>query len=165
MGERRHAQAPSEQPLIITSHPHLDRPLVEFMLGIPVSVLAPVGQPRGLMRHAFASFMPPRIIARFSKGFALPFYLRNTRDVLLRWIENPYKLRIVQLDFLDSGLLLPYLMALRDNGKQPDFFMQLLKIEQWLESREQDLSRVRLSGPPYEASRNTVERVAVASAK
>ena len=163
MGERRHAQAPSEQPLVITSHPHLDRPLVEFMLGIPVSVLAPVGQPRGLMRHAFASFMPPRIIARFSKGFALPFYLRNTRDVLLRWIENPYKLRIVQLDFLDSGLLLPYLKALRDNGKQPDFFMQLLKIEQWLESREQDLSRVRLSRSVWEGSQNSAERLAFAS--
>jgi len=91
--------------------------------------------------------------------------LRNTRDVLLRWIENPYKLRIVQLDFLDSGLLLPYLKALRDNGKQPDFFMQLLKIEQWLESREQDLSRVRLSRPMWEESQNAAERLAFASSK
>ena len=49
-------------------------------------------------------------------------------------------------------MLLPYLEALRDNGKQPEFFMQLLKIEQWLESREQYLSRVRLSGPVREAS-------------
>ncbi|MEN3325663.1 MAG: hypothetical protein V7638_470 [Acidobacteriota bacterium] len=161
MGERRHAQAPSEQPLVITSHPHIDRSLVEFMLGIPISVLAAPGEPRGLMRRAFASFMPPRIVARFSKGFALAFYLRNTRDVLLRWIDSPDKLRIVQLDFLDSSRLLPYLEALRDSGKQPEFFMQLLKIEQWLDSREQDLSRVRQSRAQYEA----VERVAVASAK
>ena len=73
------------------------------MLGIPISVLAPPGQPRALMRSAFAPFMPARIVGRFSKGLALPFYLRNTRDVLLRWIENPDKLKIVQLDFLDPS--------------------------------------------------------------
>ena len=150
---------------MITSHPHLDRLLVEFMLGIPISVLAAPGEPRGLMRRAFASFMPPRIVARFSKGFALAFYLRNTRDVLLRWIDSPDKLKIVQLDFLDPSLTPPGSQALRDSGKQPEFFMQLLKIEQWLDSREQDLSRVRLSRPVSEASRNAVERVAVASAK
>lgn len=165
MGERRHAQTPSEQPHVITSHPHLDRPLVEFMLGIPISVMAGPGQPRGLMRRAMAPFMPARIVGRFSKGMALPFYLRNTRDVLLRWIDSPEKLRIVQLDFLDSSRLLPYLEALRDSGKQPEFFMQLLKIEQWLESREQDLSRVRLSRSVGETSRNAVQSLAFAASK
>ena len=146
MGERRHAQAMSEVPLACPTHPYLDRSVVEFMLGIPVSVLVPPGQPRALMRRAFAPFMPARIVGRISKGFALPFYLRNTRDVLLRWIESPDKLRVMQLDFIDSSRLVPYLKALRDSGKQPEFFMQLLKIEQWLESREKDLSHVRLAG-------------------
>jgi hypothetical protein len=90
--------------------------------------------------------MPARIVGRISKGFALPFYLRNTRDVLLRWIESPDKLRVMQLDFIDSSRLVPYLEALRDSGKLHEFFMQLLKIEQWLESREKDLSHVRLAG-------------------
>jgi asparagine synthase (glutamine-hydrolysing) len=163
MGERRHAQSPSDEPLGFTSHPHLDRPLVEFMLGIPISVLAPPGQPRALMRRAFAPFMPPRIVARFSKGFALPFYLRNTRDVLLRWIENPDKLRIIQLDFLDLSRLLPYLEELRDSAKNPDFFLQLLKIEQWIESRDQYLSRMCLSRPARYASESAAERLAFAS--
>ena len=162
MGERRHAQSPSDEPLGFTSHPHLDRRLVEFMLGIPISVLAPPGQPRALMRQAFGPFMPPRIVARISKGMALPFYLRNTRDILLRWIDSPEKLRLMQLDFLDPSLLLPYLKALRDNGKQPDFFMQLLKVEQWLESRERYLSGVR-SGAVREASESAAERLAIAS--
>lgn len=165
MGERRHAQAPSDEPLGFTSHPHLDRSLVEFMLGIPISVLAPPGQPRGLMRRAFAPFMPPRIVARFSKGFALPFYLRNTREVLLRWIERPDDLRILQLDFLDPSRLLPYLEALRDSGKHPDFFLQLLKLEQWLESRDQCLSSVRLSGPVRDASQSAGEPLTSASSK
>lgn len=165
MGERRHAQGPSDEPLGLTSHPHLDRPIVEFMLGIPISVLAPPGQPRALMRRAFAPFMPPRIVARFSKGSAMPFYLRNTRDLLLRWIENPDRLKLLQLDFLDRSRLLPYLKALRDNGKRPDFFMQLLKIEQWLESRDQYLCRARLSGPRQEASQGAAERLAFASSE
>lgn len=159
MGVRRHAQGPSDEPSGLTSHPFLDRPLVEFMLGIPISVTVPPGEPRGLMRRAFAPFMPPRIIARFSKGMALTFYLRNTRDVLLRWIEHPEKLRILQLDFMDSSRLLPYLETLRDSGKHPDFFMQLLKIEQWLESRDQYLSRMRLPRP----SESQVERLALAA--
>jgi len=164
MGERRHAQSPSDEPLGFTSHPHLDRRLVEFMLGIPISVLAPPGQPRALMRQAFGPFMPPRIVARISKGMALPFYLRNTRDILLRWIDSPGKLRLMQLDFLDPSLLLPYLKALRDNAKQPDFFMQLLKVEQWLESRERYLSGVGVrSGPVRQASQSAAERLAVAS--
>lgn len=165
MGERRHAQAASDEPLAFTSHPHLDRPLVEFMLGIPISVLAPPGRPRALMRRAFAPFMPPRIVARFSKGSALPFYLRNTREILLKWIENPDKLRILQLDFLDSGRLIPYLETLRDSGKHPDFFMQLLKVEQWLESREEYLHRLRLSDSLRDPSRSASERLAFASSK
>lgn len=163
MGVRRHAQGPSDEPLGLTTHPHLDRPLVEFMLGIPISVLAPPGQPRALMRSAFAPFMPPRIVARFSKGMALPFYLRNTRDVLLRWIERPEKLRILQLDFMDSSRLLPYLETLRDSGKHPDFFMQLLKIEQWLESRDQYLRDVRPSSTLRDASHSAADRLAFAS--
>lgn len=163
MGERRHAQAASDEPSALTSHPLLDRPVVEFMLGIPFSVVAPPGQPRALMRRAFAPFMPPRIVQRFSKGFALPFYLRNTRDVLLRWIESPDKLKIVQLDFLDRSRLLPYLEALRDNGKQPDFFMQLLKIEQWLESRERYLSAVRTTRPAQTEIQGAAEHLAFAA--
>ena len=163
MGERRHAQSPSDEPLGFTTHPHLDRSVVEFMLGIPVSVLAPPGNPRGLMRSAFGPFMPPRIVARFSKGFALPFYLRNTRDVLLRWIESPDKLKIMQLDFLDIGRVLPYLEELRDTAKNPDFFLQLLKIEQWLESRDQYLSRMSLTRPAREAGERGVARLAFAA--
>ena len=163
MGERRHAQSPSDEPLGFTSHPHLDRPVVEFMLGIPISVLAPPGQPRALMKSAFAPFMPPRIVNRFSKGFALPFYLRNTRDILLRWIENLDKLRIIKLDFLDRSRVLPYLEGLRDTAKNPDFFLQLLKIEQWLESRDQYLSHMCLSRPSRKVSESPVERLAFAA--
>lgn len=165
MGERRHAQSPSDEPLGFTSHPHLDRPLVEFMLGIPISVFAPPGQPRALMRRAFAPFMPPRIVGRFSKGFALPFYLRNTRDLLLRWIENPDKLRVMQLDFLDLDRVVPYLKELRNSGKNPEFFLQLMKIEQWLESRDQYLTSMCLSRPVLNQreSESPAVRVAVAS--
>lgn len=162
MGVRRHAQGPSDEPLGLTSHPFLDRPLVEFMLGIPISVMAPPGQPRALMRRAFAPFMPPRIVARFSKGMAMTFYLRNTRDVLLRWIARPEQLRILQLDFMDSSRLLPYLEALRDSGNQPEFFMQLLKIEQWLESRDQYLREVRPSSTLWDASQSAAERLSFA---
>jgi asparagine synthase (glutamine-hydrolysing) len=146
MAERRHGQSPSDEPLAFTSHPFLDRPLVEFMLGIPIGIVAPPGNPRGLMRRAFAPFMPPRIVARFSKGYAAPFYMRNTREVLLRWLSRPNDLKVLQLEFLDPTRLIPYLATLRDTGKEPELFILLLKIEQWLEAREQHL-RAPASGP------------------
>lgn len=146
MAERRHAQSLSDEPLAFTSHPFLDRPLVEFMLGIPIGVVAPPGQPRGLMRRAFAPFMPPRIIARFSKGYAAPFYLRNSRDILIRWLSRPDDLKILQLEFLDRSRVVPYLETLRDTGKQPELFILLLKLEQWLASRERYLEQTRTAG-------------------
>jgi hypothetical protein len=88
------------------------------------------------MRGAFGPFMPPRIVARFSKNATTPFYMRNTRDTLLRWIDEPDKLRILKLDFLDRDRVIPYLEILRDAGRKPELFMVLLRIEQWLESRQ-----------------------------
>jgi asparagine synthase (glutamine-hydrolysing) len=134
--EYRFGQSPSEVPLVCHSHPYLDRRLVEFMLGIPIGVSAPPGKPRGLMRRAFAPFMPPRIIGRFSKCFASPFYLRNSREILLRWVNRPDDLKVLQFEFLDRNRLVRYLETLRDTGRNPKLFLSLLKIEQWLESRE-----------------------------
>jgi asparagine synthase (glutamine-hydrolysing) len=141
MAERRHAQSPSDEPLALTSHPFLDRPLVEFMLGVPIGVVAPPGQARGLMRRAFAPFMPPRIIARFSKGCAAPYRIRDSRDILLRWVNRPNNLRLLQLDVLDPNRLVRYLETLRDKGKQSQLFVHLVELEQWLESREHVIER------------------------
>jgi asparagine synthase (glutamine-hydrolysing) len=142
MAERRHAHSPSDEPFSMTSHPFLDRRLVEFMLGIPFGVVAPPGQPRALMRGAFAPFMPPKIIARFSKGYDAPSYVRDSKDLLLKWVSRTDDLKLLQYDFLDRSLLTQYLATLLHSEKRPPLFVLLVKLEQWLESRERYIQDV-----------------------
>jgi asparagine synthase (glutamine-hydrolysing) len=135
MATHRLGQSPSELPGAMLSHPLLDRRLVEFMMGVPIQVIAPPGTSRGLMRQAFAPFMPARIVARFSKNSARSFYMRNTRDVLLRWIDHPEQVTLLELGFLDRDRVMAYLCKLRDAGKHAEQFILMARLEQWLVSR------------------------------
>jgi asparagine synthase (glutamine-hydrolysing) len=137
MAERRHGQSPADEPLTLTSHPFLDRALVELMVGIPIEIIAPPGQPRGLMRRAFRPFMPARIVSRISKAYAVPPSVTGARELLRQWLAAPDKLEILQLDFLDSPRLVHYLKTLSENGQQPELFVLLVKMERWLEARKQ----------------------------
>lgn len=163
LAEYRRAQSWSDVPCANHSHPYLDRRLVELMVGIPIGESAPPGQPRGLMRRAFAPFMPPRVVNRFSKGAAAAFYMRNSRDLLLRWIARPDDVMVLQLDFLDRRLVSRYLDALRDSHVEPGLFLALLRIEQWLQSRREYLSALSRAARPAESIRAADYLVSIAS--
>lgn len=136
ISENRRAQSPSEVPHVVQTHPYLDRRLVEYMLAVPMSISAPPGKPRHLMRLAFAPILPLRIQRRFSKNMLQSAQVRSTREVVLRWLERPDSVRVLQLEFLDRDRLLKYLRQLRDFGKEPAHFQPLLQLELWLECRE-----------------------------
>lgn len=139
----RSAQAPSEIPLVNISHPYLHRPLVEFMLGIPVAVSAPPGEPRALMKRAFRSFLPARIAARFSKGYASPYFVRSYRGIVKQWLGRPDDLRVTHLECVDVARLLRYLHSLEDTSGalRVSLFSRLFTLERWLVSRDRHLKR------------------------
>ena len=58
-----------------------ERPLVEFVLTIPSRVLVSPGEPRP--RHAASAgrLLPPRILRRFSKGYAAPHQARTFQAI------------------------------------------------------------------------------------
>lgn len=148
----RHLQSLTDVPLAHQSHPFADRRVVELMLGIPSHISAPPGEPRGLMRRAFAPFMPPRIINRFSKGTASPVPFNNNREVLQQWLNQPEAVKVLGLECLDRGLVLKYLQDARDGKTDRLRFVKLLKIERWLNAREE---RRRQMSPdaPWELDR------------
>lgn len=139
--DARQAQSPSDLPLVVTTHPYLHRPLVEFVLNIEPSVLAPPGTPRGLMRQSFAPFVPQRVISRFSKGYAPPFFGRNLRGVAAAWLKEPQHIRLTQMPCIDRMRLLRYLETVRDNTcRRLGLLNALYRMEQWMRCREADLS-------------------------
>jgi len=144
--EARHAQCPSDEPSAFVSHPYLHRPLVEYMLSVPATIVAPPGQPRGLMRRAFAPFVPQRIISRISKGYALPFFARNLRLTAAEWLNDRDSFRVAQLECIDRNRLFRYLGAVREGvSKRTDVATTLVKLEQWLRARERRRSGVPAS--------------------
>jgi asparagine synthase (glutamine-hydrolysing) len=135
--ESRLPQSPSEVPLIRVTHPYVDRRLVELMAAIPIDIAAPPGRPRHLMRQAFAPFMPARVANRFSKGMPAGFWIRNTRDIVSRWVNSPGDVLSLRLPFVDRERVLTYLRRLQVNEVRPRCFILLMRIEQWLQAREQ----------------------------
>jgi asparagine synthase (glutamine-hydrolysing) len=68
MRELRTLQIPTAMDGLDYTHPFTHRPLVEFLLTVPADVLCRAGEPRRLMRRAFADVWPPQLRARRSKG-------------------------------------------------------------------------------------------------
>lgn len=167
MSDGRNAQAPSELPMAVVSHPYLDRRLVEFMLSIPISVVVPPGQPRGLMRRAFAPFVPHRIISRISKGYASPFLVRNFRNTVSEWLGRGDTLRVANLECIDRDRLTRYLESLRDGTtQQVQLFSRLFALEQWLEFRQSHLlTSAQLSHTGKEVTQHGIPETVIGIAR
>jgi asparagine synthase (glutamine-hydrolysing) len=133
LGSNRRLQTPTDYPWVTVTHPFTHRPLVEFVLAIPVSVSFNAGTPRALMRSACACVMPARIIARISKGYAAPFGARMVRQVADGWLRDLDQLHLVRLGLLDPEYLAPALRAVL-SGATPDArtLPRIVEIEAWL---------------------------------
>lgn len=143
MSRRRQPQAPSDEPLTLTSHPFLDRRVVEYMLSIPTGIVAPPGKPRGLMRSAFAPFLPSRIVGRFGKALPVPYETKKAEEKLAAILRMPTALRILRYDFVDPILVVGHLNHLQNTGNQSEVCRKLLKLEGWLEYREERIAQLR----------------------
>src|SRR5260370_15690241 len=91
---------PDCSPEIVYAYPCAHRPLVEFMLAIPGEQLSAPGTTRALMRRAFASFVPPRILRRMSKGYYPPAAFRAVRRLAASMLPVN-DLEVVQRGWID----------------------------------------------------------------
>ena len=66
--ELRTFQTPEIWQHLDYTHPYAHRPLVEFLITVPVDILCRPGEPRRLMRAALSDLWPLKLRRRRSKG-------------------------------------------------------------------------------------------------
>jgi len=133
--ELRTLQTPEPLQHLDYTHPFGHRPLVEFLMTIPVDVLCRPGEPRRLMRSAFADLWPIKLRRRRSKGsFNAPW--QQASRPLARALLKTKKLHAVEHGFVDRDSLRTRLerlcLGLDCNESQ---LRQIILLELWLRNR------------------------------
>jgi asparagine synthase (glutamine-hydrolysing) len=126
----------SEYRDVYVSHPYLYRPLVEFCLAVPTDQLLRNGEGRSLMRRTLSELLPPRILARKSKGAINEAFSRALQndwelvDDLRRW-------QLCQRGFAEPRILHEHLTQMM-LGRDPrgSNVVRILSAERWLRSLE-----------------------------
>lgn len=111
MVELRILQVPQLWQHLDYTHPFAHRPLVEFLLTIPVNVLCRPGKPRKLMRRTLSDLWPAKLRSRQSKGlFNAPWQevLQPIAHMLLR----SKNLNVVEMGFIDPASVVSRLQQL-----------------------------------------------------
>jgi asparagine synthase (glutamine-hydrolysing) len=130
---------PDRPPGIVYAYPFAHRPLVEFMLAIPGEQLSAPGTTRALMRRAFATFVPPRVLRRTSKGYYPPAAFRAARAAVASMLPVD-SLEAVQRGWIDPDRLRSAIRALTDGGGETGGEIDaVLRLERWLQARRQRL--------------------------
>jgi asparagine synthase (glutamine-hydrolysing) len=137
MLDARTLEAPEALQHISYAHPFADRPLVEFMLTIPAAEVCRPGEPRRLMRRAFADFLPKAIAQRKSKATYTDVYRQALTPLATRMVSQPDQIRLVAHGYADRESVMErltlFLQGLDCNEPQ---LRQLMLFEFWLRNRE-----------------------------
>src|SRR5215213_32343 len=133
--ELRTLQSPEPLQHLEYTHPFGHRPLVEFLLTVPASVLCRPGEPRKLMRSALSELWPLKLRERRSKGsFNAPW--QEASRPLARALLDAKKLHSVERGFVDRDSLRARLeclcLGLDCNESQ---LRQIILLELWLRNR------------------------------
>ena len=130
---------PDRPPDIVYTYPFAHRPLVDLMLAIPGEQLSAPGATRSLMRRAFASFVPPRVLRRLSKGYYPPAAFRAARGLAASMLPVT-DLEVVQRGWIDPSQLRAAIQTLTVGGGQSGGEIHaVLRLERWLQARRQRL--------------------------
>ena len=122
---------------VVYTYPFAHRPLVEFMLAIPGEQVSAPGVTRALMRRAFASFVPPRVLSRVSKGYYPPAAFRAVRHAVAS-LESIDGLEVVQRGWIDRDRLRSAIQTLTEgSGATGGEIDAVLRLERWLQLRRQ----------------------------
>jgi asparagine synthase (glutamine-hydrolysing) len=130
--ELRTLQPPEPLQHLEYTHPFAHRPLVEFLMTVPVDVLCRPGEPRRLMRSALSDLWPSKLRGRRSKGsFNAPWQhaLRPLAHALLK----TKKLHSVERGFVNRDSLRGRLERLcRGLDCNESQLRQIILLELWL---------------------------------
>jgi len=137
MLQARLLQVPEALQHISYTHPFAHRPLVEFMLTIPPAVVCRPGEPRRLMRRAFAGLLPDSVRNRKSKAAYGGVYRQALLPLAAEMLREPRKMRLVEHGFVNRNSVTKRLTAftqgLDSNEAQ---LRQIILLEFWLRNRE-----------------------------
>jgi asparagine synthase (glutamine-hydrolysing) len=119
--------------------PYLHRPLVEFVLSIPTSVVWEPGRPRALMRTALQGALPPAVIERQDKGYAPPAMVRMLRPFAMDMLRRP-TWYVVEAGYVDRARYERQIKAIVD-GRGLPASDRVLMLEAWLRSQHEGIDR------------------------
>jgi asparagine synthase (glutamine-hydrolysing) len=129
-------QTPDALQHVSYTHPYAHRPLVEFMLTIPGSVVCRPDQQRRLMRRAFAGLLPPMVLNRKSKAAYTSVYRESLMPLAAAMLQRPGGIQLVERGYLDrqslTSRLERYTQGLDCNESQ---LRMLILFEFWLRNR------------------------------
>jgi len=132
----RNLQAPEILQHVAYTHPFTHRPLVEFMLTIPARVVCQPGQPRRLMRRAFAGLLPPLIAGRKSKAAYLSTYLGAIMPLAAEMLQQPGEIQVVERGYAERRSLIARLERLRQGLEcNEGQLWSLILFEFWLRNQ------------------------------
>jgi asparagine synthase (glutamine-hydrolysing) len=132
---------PDDEPDVRVTFPFAHRPLVEYVLAIPETVLWEPGNPRALMRRAFAGFMPRTIVQRRYKGYAVPAMTRLLRPVAVALARDLDRSQLVARGIVDVAPFRRQLEGLIDGSlSNVAHVATLLTVESWLRRQERTIA-------------------------
>ncbi|HEU5020567.1 MAG TPA: asparagine synthase-related protein, partial [Bryobacteraceae bacterium] len=97
----RHLQSPEALRPAAWSHAFTHRPLVEFMMTIPVRVAYRPGEPRRLMRRALSGLLPQEIVRRRSKAAYTDVFRRALLPMVRELLRSPAPLLLAERGLID----------------------------------------------------------------
>lgn len=136
--ELRMFQVPEPLQDLDCTHPFTHRPLVEFLLAVPATVLCRPGEPRKLMRSALSELWPVKLRTRRSKGLFDAPWQEGLRP-LARLLLSAKRLHVVERGFVEGTSFISRLERLGQgldcNEAQ---LRQIVMLELWLRNRAGD---------------------------
>jgi len=149
--ELRTLQAPELWQHLDYTHPFAHRPLVEFLMTVPVEILCGPGEPRRLMRSTLSDLWPVRLRMRRSKGlFNLPW--QEALRPLARLLMKAEKVQVVERGFVERASLHSRLQRLSAGlDCNQDQMRYVILLELWLRSRTDSRTLVKCYKPSEQA--------------
>jgi asparagine synthase (glutamine-hydrolysing) len=138
MLELRQLQIPEPLQHLDYTHPFAHRPLVEYLMSLPANVLCAPGEPRRLMRLAFADYWPAKLRERRSKGvFNTPW--QTALRPLARALAGARQLQVVERGIVDRASVTSRLERLCHGLDCNEHQLrQIIMVELWLRNLAND---------------------------
>lgn len=125
--------SPDTMLMMRYAHPYVHRPLLDFVLGVPHTVLWSATSVRAGMRRALADVLPTQTLNRGNKGYASPSLARLLRPVAYEQMKDVEHWELVTRGYLEPAAIRRTLAALLDASRSIDLQPRTyFALEAWL---------------------------------